>query len=168
MARYLGDVVDALLEGVQDNLLQHRHGLLAGREGAGEQGLLGACGRAALSRGRGCGAGTRTGTFRNRPWPECSAQRLLLGLEKEVTQSHGAATSPGPQRPQEPVRAGPKPHASRPWALGRCQGSRRREEADSGLSQDPAPATADPAPTTSHWTQVRGHDQHSSGDHHSG
>lgn len=41
---HLGDVVDALLEGVQHHLLQQRHGLLAGRQGAGEQRLLGACG----------------------------------------------------------------------------------------------------------------------------
>lgn len=44
-APYLRDVVHALLESVQDDLLQHRHGLLAGRQRAGEQGLLGACGR---------------------------------------------------------------------------------------------------------------------------
>lgn len=42
-APYLRDVVHALLESVQDDLLQHRHGLLAGRQRAGEQGLLGAC-----------------------------------------------------------------------------------------------------------------------------
>lgn len=44
---HLGDVVHALLEGVQDHLLQLRHGLLAGRERAGEHGLRGACGHAA-------------------------------------------------------------------------------------------------------------------------
>lgn len=45
---HLGHVVHALLEGAQHSLLQHRHGLLAGRERAGEQGLPRACGH------RGC------------------------------------------------------------------------------------------------------------------
>ena len=73
---YLGDVVHALLEGVQDDLLQHCHGLLAGREGAGEQGLLRACGGTWRRHCRAGGGGTRAGTFWNRrdfkPPPDAS------------------------------------------------------------------------------------------------
>lgn len=41
---YLGDVIDTLLECVHDHLLQHRHRLLTGCDGRGEQRLLGAYG----------------------------------------------------------------------------------------------------------------------------
>lgn len=71
---HLGDVVHTLLEGVQDDILQHGHGLLAGRERAGEQGLLRACsdsGTGVTNGKSGASVCAHAGTFQN---TETSAQ----------------------------------------------------------------------------------------------